>query len=198
VSKHVFVETNFIVDLVRPCSAPGARALYERDDVVLHVPWVSLVESKRTLKDRIVREDLGFGPRLQDFLTREFLEGRLSRDEKKNFEPLARRVRDEYAAALGNVGAAVDDCARKMDVIFPSERVVDKVLSLYEIKSLPPFDEMVMGAVLAKAEELFEGGERGFYFCNLNKRDFRPGEGTSLKAEYERLTIEFLSDFKVP
>jgi hypothetical protein len=43
----------------------------------------------------------------------------------------------------------VDAAVARMRVIEPSKEVVTKVLNLYEIKSLPPFDEMAMGAVLA-------------------------------------------------
>lgn len=86
----------------------------------------------------------------------------------------------------------------KFEIIPPSERVVNKVMGLYDIKSLPPFDEMIMGAVLAKAEELLNGGEQDFFFCNLNKSDFNPKGKSALADEYERLSITYLTSFKVP
>ena len=44
--KHVFVETNFLVYLLRPFPTPEAQALFDRNgvDVTLHVPWCSQAE----------------------------------------------------------------------------------------------------------------------------------------------------------
>jgi hypothetical protein len=196
--KHVFAETNFIIELVRPLPGPDAQALYERDDVEIHLPWVSVAESKRTLKNKIIRADLGFASLLRKLVAREFREERLSRGDKAIVESLADRVQAEYGEAFGAVERAVDAVVKRLNIIPPSEHVVNSVMKLYDIKSLPPFDEMIMGAVLAKAEELFGCGERDFFFCNLNKRDFYPKENSALAAEYERLTIHYLPSFKVP
>lgn len=59
--KHVFVETNFFVDVLRPFPRLEAEQLLARHgaDVTLYVPWCSSTEAKRTI-DRIVREDLAF------------------------------------------------------------------------------------------------------------------------------------------
>lgn len=70
---------------------------------------------------------------------------------------------------------------------------------------LPPFDEMVLGAVVAKSAELYRGGEREIYFCNLNKSDFSPYDGggmaitrPSIEAEYARCGLKYLASFDVP
>ncbi len=59
--KHVYVETNFLVDLLRPFPKKAATALRDRNgrDVVLHLPWCAFVEARRTL-ERVINEDLGF------------------------------------------------------------------------------------------------------------------------------------------
>jgi hypothetical protein len=49
--NHVFVETNFFIDVLRPFPAPVATALLARvgRDVTLYLPWVAIGEAKRTL-----------------------------------------------------------------------------------------------------------------------------------------------------
>jgi hypothetical protein len=67
--KHVFVETNFLVDLLRPLPSADAEALFERfqrGELQLYVPWASVSEAKRTL-DRIMADDLGFDHKMLSF-----------------------------------------------------------------------------------------------------------------------------------
>jgi Mg2+ and Co2+ transporter CorA len=89
------------------------------------------------------------------------------------------------AAELGRIGAQVDDFVATMRVIEPTKDVILKTLSMYQVKSLQPFDEMIMGAVLTRAEELVQRGEADLYFCNLNKKDFDPTNRPELAAEYD-------------
>ena len=70
---------------------------------------------------------------------------------------------------------------------------------------LPPFDEMVLGAVVAKAVDLHRNGERELFFCNLNKSDFSPLDSggmaitrPNLEGEYARCGLTYLSSFDVP
>jgi predicted nucleic acid-binding protein len=62
-ANHVLVETNWVVDVVAPSLSrnPDAVALYEsarRGDVVLHVPAICLIETKKVVRERRVRADL--------------------------------------------------------------------------------------------------------------------------------------------
>jgi hypothetical protein len=73
------------------------------------------------------------------------------------------------------------------------------------VKNLPPFDEMALGAVVAKAAELHRSGERELFFCNLNKSDFSPYDRggmaitrPNLEAEYARCGLTYLASFDVP
>lgn len=74
--KHVFVETNFLVDPLRPFPSKDAGALFARNDGVdlrLYIPWRSQSEAWRTLSDRIVREDPGFTDAMMKFAVRRWL-----------------------------------------------------------------------------------------------------------------------------
>lgn len=197
--KHVFVETNFIVELVRPFPGSSAAKLHGRanQDVALYVPWVSIVEAKRTLTE-IIGADLGFDVSLTKFAAQEFRSDRLSAADKQIVDRLVSRAKTARANALRGISANVDAAVETMDVILPTEDVIRKTLALYPIKYLKPFDEMVMGAVLVKAEELYDRGERDLMFCNLNKKDFDPTKRPALAEEYERNSMTYHSSFEIP
>ena len=92
-----------------------------------------------------------------------------------------------------------------MQVIPPSSDVVAETLRVWAVKMLPPFDEMALGTVIAKAAALHRSGEREIFFCNLNKSDFSPFDSggmavtrPNLAAEYARCGLTYLSSFDVP
>jgi hypothetical protein len=83
-----------------------------------------------------------------------------------------------------------------MERIDPSPAVVARTLKVFTVKSLKPFDEMVLGAVLSKATDLYAAGEQELYFCDLDG---------DLASKYPPLVAEYLScglsvrqDFKIP
>jgi hypothetical protein len=194
VTIHVFVETNFLVEILRPFPGPDALALSRRGDVTIHVPWVSVSEAKRTLA-RVINEDLGFDSPLAQLAAAEFRAGDLDAQAKPVVDAMVQRLKARRAEALRTAVTRVDEAVGRMRVIAPSIAVVDRTLGLYPIKSLPPFDEMVLGAVLARADALGGSGGRPMYFCNLNKRDF---DNASLRAEYERVGLTYSASFKLP
>lgn len=198
--KHVFVETNFIIELVRPVVVvQDAVQLFERrnTDVNLYLPWVSIVESKRTL-DRIIREDLGFESAMLRFGIRQLQTKDITNDDKKVLDKLAVQASQARANALKTISTTINNVVTQMRVIEPTKEVVQKTLEMYPIKSLPPFDEMVLGAVLTKAQELFKSGETELFFCNLNKKDFDSAGRPNLAAEYAASGIQYVPGFNVP
>lgn len=198
--KHVFVETNFIVDLLRPFPTQNAARLLARhgQDVTLHVPWCCVHEAKRTL-GRIIQEDLAFidgsGRFLSQLMARHRGAPPFDAAAVRTFVELARSARIQ---AQYDFEARVDGLAAGLVVIAPSEQVVRRTLALFPIKSLPPFDEMTLGAVLAQASDLHARGERDLFFCNLNRRDFEPTTGNDLANAYGASGICYLDSFAVP
>lgn len=198
--KHVFVETNFLIDALRPFPTKDAERLLARhgNDVNLYVPWCSVTEAKRTL-DRIIREDLAFVEGSGRFL------GRLQKQHQGKapidataVETYLQMARDLRLNALNSLISRVDDLARRVQVISPSTAVVSRTLSVFPVKSLEPFDEMVLGAVLTRAGELHASGITELYFCNLNTSDFKPTSGNKLGTEYAAVGLQYLDSFKVP
>lgn len=198
--KHVFVETNFLIAVAQPNSDPSALRLLDRSgrDTTLHLPWCSRAEASRTL-DRVIDQDLGFEKLMLQRALRE-------RDKDPALHAMvqrfARQVREDRRIAKASIEASLDEVVKKVQIIPPSEKVVDRTLLLSRTKSLKPFDEMVLGAVLAKAEALFGDGERELYFCNLNKNDFSPFDrvGTTvaepaLAEAYQKCGLEYRPHF---
>ncbi len=199
--KHVFVETNFIVDVARPFSSPDALELFSRaradGDVRLHVPWVAVAEAKRTL-DRIIREDLGFTASMLQYVVREFRDAKINAEEKMVVDALSKRAAASRKAAIQAIASDVDAIVAGFDIIEPSKPVLDKLMSLFSVKSLKPFDEMVLAAVLTKASDLYRAGERDVWFCNLNTKDFDPASRPTLAAEYASCGLQFWPSFALP
>lgn len=197
--NHVFVETNFIVDALRPFPKPAATALLDRvgGDVTLYIPWVAIAEAKRTMV-RIISEDLGFMDGMLRFAALEFQSGQLSSSEKPVVDALGARAHVMRTAAINNASSRIDALAAQAQIIEPTRPVITKTLAVFNVKSLKPFDEMVLGAVLAKAEELHGNGERAIFFCNLNKKDFDPQNRPRLESEYSACGITFKSSFSAP
>lgn len=200
--KHVFVETNFFIDVLRPFPKPEAEKLRDRHghDVTLYVPWCSINEAKRTM-ERKVLEDLAFIDGAGKFFRRMQTQAQTfgtppaGVKEIASFINAAREVRRD---ALDTFEAQVDGLAGQLKVIPPSQAVVTRTLTLFPIKSLQPFDEMVLGAVLTHAGDLFASGERELFFCNLNTKDFEPKDGNNLKNAYSGVGLTYIDSFRVP
>ncbi|KYF50045.1 hypothetical protein BE08_11935 [Sorangium cellulosum] len=200
--NHVFVETNFFIDVLRPFPITEAQRLLGRHgtDLQLYVPWCSITEAKRTI-ERIIREDLAFVDGAGRFYRRlnDQYRGSPSRPvdltQIRGFIDMARTVRRD---ALFNLVAQVDGLAARLDVIPPSPAVIQRTLKIFPVKSLPPFDEMVLGAVLAHAEMLHARGETELFFCNLNAKDFAPTTGNELDNAYAAAGLRYLDSFQVP
>jgi len=197
--NHVFVETNFIIDVLRPFPAPAAATLLARvgADVTLHLPWVAVAEAKRTLV-RVIGEDLGFTQTMERFAAAEFKAGNLSNTEKPVIDRLAKRATDVRVAEISAAVARVDALAARTELIEPTKAVVTRTLGLFAVRSLKAFDEMVLGAVLTKAQELHAAGERNLFFCNKNKKDFAPTNQPALEAEYRSCGLDYRDEFVVP
>lgn len=195
--KHVFVETNFLIEVARPFPDPDAQRFLQRaaaGELRLHIPWCSVEEARRTL-DRIIGEDLGFTRGMVKFAVREHLADG-SRFDKREIDKLKALADAARETAIRTKDARVDALVGGMEVIPPSPAVIAKTLELFDTKSLKPFDEMALGAILARATELHQAGGRELYFCTLDKKDLGPGDGRpKLRDAYAACGLEFRSRF---
>jgi len=196
VTKHVFVETNFLVDLLRPFPSRDAEALFARNgvDVCLYVPWCSQSEAYRTLPE-IIRQDLGFTDAMMRFSVRRWLSDKTLFD-KRELDKVQKLAKGDRADALASLEQRLQEAVATMEIIAPSPAVVARTLRVFTVKSLKPFDEMVLGATLSMATQLHAANERDLYFCNLD-RDLASGY-PALIAEYNSCGLTVREDFRVP
>ncbi|AUX42882.1 uncharacterized protein SOCE26_043190 [Sorangium cellulosum] len=196
--KHVFVETNFLIDLLRPFPSRDAEQLFARNngvDLRLYIPWCSQSEAWRTLKDRIIGEDLGFTTAMMKFAVRRWVADRTLFD-KQEVDKVHRLADADRATALTSLEQRLHDAVAKMERIDPSPAVIARTLQVFKIKSLKPFDEMVLGAVLSKATELYAANERDLHFCELDGD--LASKHPPLVAEYLSCGLTVHQDFRVP
>ncbi|MEW6777518.1 MAG: hypothetical protein AB1405_14570 [Bdellovibrionota bacterium] len=196
--KHVFVETNFLVDILRPVPGPDAESLYGRHKsrgLVLHVPWCCASEALRTLQ-RIIDEDLGFDDKLMRFVVAEYKKDPENFD-KAPFDKLRQQLKDAKTEALKSLPRRLDQVMASVELIEPSRAAVDRVIGLFKIKSLKPWDEMVAGCVLARMTEIrAKDATAQLYFCSLDKGYESGSDGW--KAQFAALKCIIQSDFDVP
>lgn len=200
--KHVFVETNFLIELLRPFpsreAGQHAAQLLERakaNDLVLYLPWCAKVEATRTLFAKI-EEDLGFAENMMKFAVKTFTAG-AARFDKREVDKLHEQAREARKDASSTIKKRIEEVAARTTVIEPTKEVINRTLKIFETRSLKPFDEMILGAVIQTATELYARSERDLWFCNLNTKDFaadRPG----LDTEYKACGLQYLASFDVP
>jgi hypothetical protein len=195
--KHVFVETNFLVDLLRPFPSKDAENLIARNgvDLRLYIPWCSHSEAWRTLKDRIIGEDLGFTRAMMAFTVRRWTADPTLFD-KPQIDRLRNLAEADRRTALTSLEQRLSDTVGKMHRIDPSPAVVARTLQVFKVKSLKPFDEMVLGAVLCKAAELYAANERELHFCDLDAD--LASKHPPLVQEYASCGLVVHQDFRVP
>ena len=198
--KQVLVETNLLVDLLRPLPSPEATLLYARNgsDIAIHLPWVSLAEAKRTIENRIIREDIGFADNLHQVSMQLLRDHTLSTTDMTAIQKIVRRLKSDTTLMFQGVSQKLSPIAATITVIPPSQGVVDQTMALYPVKTLPPFDEMVLGAVLHQAAQLKASGHTDIFFCNKNTRDFAPTTSNQLGPLYAQHNIRYLNSFVVP
>jgi hypothetical protein len=193
--KHVFVETNFLIDLLRPMQSQSVNDLFVRhgQDLYLYIPWCCQSEAARTL-DRIIDDDFSFIKNMMTFSQKLHLPSNPQgmkpfHDLKRWVEPQQRQAKKDY---LNNIR----ETCQKISIIEPMPNVINKTLTIFQKKLLAPFDEMILGAVLAHAAYLRQLDSNAIiYFATLNKRDF----GTeSLLREYASVGIQYIEKFDIP
>lgn len=196
--KHVFVETNFLIELLRPFPAKDAENLFKRNDganLCLYLPWCSQSEAWRTLKDRIIGEDLGFTGPMMTFAVRRWVADRTLFD-KREVDKLQRLADADRVEALKTLDQRITDAVSKLQRIDPSPAVVARTLQVFKTKALKPFDEMVLGAVLSKATELHAANEFDLHFCELDGD--LASQHPPLLAEYRACGLTVHQHFRVP
>jgi predicted nucleic acid-binding protein len=205
--KHVFVETNWVVDCAAPehHRAPAALALLERAadaEILLHLPAICLTEARSTILRR-------FQPRSEADAIRKFLSWvKPSSKVTPAEDTAARRVVDMFEAKvkadLRELGTALDALARRPGVeTFPlSERMLERAVALATSElAMEPFDQAILAGVLVRAQELREAGATDLVFCERDS-DLQPWDRSGnakqpLTDLYDQARLWVYRDFEL-
>lgn len=170
---HVFVETNWVVDYAAPVHRrllPAVELLERarREDLILHVPNVCIVEAKRRIRE--------FQPRqtaddIRAYVRTAYAERDLSEQERdivlSALSRLESRVRneleglDETCSALATMPG--------VDIFALDESMLRHSVELGFRLNLDPFDQAVLAAVLGRVDQLRTEPRSQFAFCEKDR-----------------------------
>jgi predicted nucleic acid-binding protein len=175
--RHVFVETNWVVDYCAPAHQRALTAIRLLENassglIQLHLPGPCLAEARSVIRRK-------FQPREADRL-REYLKwARVHGHVNANDEHSARRVLDSFESLvkrdLDNLEARLEGLKKEKGLeVFPlNAEMLERSLSLSTEKlELHPYDASILAAVLVRADALSKAGDRDFPFCELG--DLQP------------------------
>lgn len=203
-SRHVFVESNWVVDHAAPMlsSSRAADELFaraQRGEITLHVPSICLVEARKVVRERTVRVPLNA---IRDFVKRSRDSGTTAdADADVAFGVLSRFEAFE-AREKREAPTRISELIRNeaIDVFSLDEEMLAQTTELAAIATLDlrPFDTGIIAAVLVAGARLHEAGE-SVSFCTLDT-DLQPwgkrGERRSDLADlYDAHGIWVYGDF---
>jgi hypothetical protein len=203
--RHVFVETNWVVDYAAPSPfrVEGAIELLARarsGELYLHLPAVCLAEAQPALLRR-------YEPRETADSIRQFLKwarfgNAMTAAEEDTVRTALDRfesqVRNERQALNGTLNALRDE--PNVETFALSDAMLERaVLLSTQGLGLQPFDLSILAAVLVRSGGLLNEGESDLAFCELDK-DLQPWDraGNSkqpLAALYESVRLWVYGDF---
>lgn len=205
-TKHVFVETNWIVDCCapQPFRVPEATELLkkaESGEVMLQLPGICLKEARNTIRKR-------FQPRNQLNPLRNYLRWAKSKGEiNEQAEVAVRETFDQFekqvVGELDKLEITLQEFANQPGITaFPlSEAMLERSLSLtYERLDLHPFDTVLLAAVLTRAADLkMREADSELFFCELDS-DLQPWDKhgnvkPALKQLYDNARVWVYGDF---
>jgi predicted nucleic acid-binding protein len=171
--RHVFVETNWVVDYCAPAHqrALAAIRLLEAANsgtINLHLPAPCLAEARSVIR-------IKFQPREADRL-REYLKwAKANGHVEAAAEEATRRVLDQFEGLvkrdLDNLEAKLEGLkAEKGLHIFPlSADMLERSISLASEKlDLKPYDNSILAAILVRAGELARESKADIALCELD------------------------------
>jgi hypothetical protein len=203
--RHVFVETNWVVAFTAPAHLQMAAAAQLADaaskgELRLHLPAVSLTEARNPVRTK-------FQPRSTADSLRKYLgwattAGKVSVPRADT----VRLVLDQYeaivSAELEELDGRLLSLARHpgIEVFALIDQMLSRSIELSTLNlDLKPFDQAILAAVLVRAEELRNDGEREIAFCELDS-DLQPWDRNGrtkqpLTTLYDSAHIQVYGDF---
>jgi predicted nucleic acid-binding protein len=179
--RHVFVETNWLVDYASPGhrQRPDAAALLARataGKAKLYLPACCLAQARATIPRK-------FQPRHEADATRTFLawartQNEISAEQSRDMMRVLDIFEQSVKAELRRLETKLNALTRQpnaIEIIGLDDEVLERAatLSTGELHWLDPFDQAILAAVLVTGERLRSRGEKNVCFCELDS-DLQP------------------------
>jgi hypothetical protein len=203
---HVFVETNWVVEVCAPAfrRTPAALALLssaESGEISLHVPGIALREGRSVIRRKYQPKE---SKTLQDFRRWARDGGMLRPDVERVANEFLRLFSNTVSAELGTLDQRIGEVESSSGVhVFAlGDAMLQRALRLRDEvpdAELGAFDEAILGGILVRASEL--GTDERSIFCTLD-RDLSPADRQGkprprLKAIYDAVGIEVRTSFDI-
>lgn len=188
--RHVFVETNWVVDYTAPVLArsPSARDLYARaqaNEFVLHVPAIALVEARKVIRERRPREDVNG---IRAFIRMARDDGRMTVETADSalvvLSQYEQFIKAEKKDAPTRIEALLDDPV--VDVFSLDEMMLEEstLIAGSSALELQSFDLAILAAILVSARGL-QSEKADLSFCTLDS-DLQPWDRRGAPKEVLR------------
>ena len=201
--RHVFVETNWVVEYCAPAHQRALAAINlleaaKAGTISIHLPAPCLTEARSAIRTKFQPKEAN---RLREFLkwakANGHLEAKVVEDTRQvldKFETLVKQDLDNLEARLAGLKS------EKGIEVFPlSTDVLERSISLTTEVELRPFDNSILAAVLVRAHQFLHEGDRDLAFCELDG-DLQPWDKNGrakpvLQRLYDEAHVWVYGDF---
>jgi len=193
--RHLFIETNWVHDYAAPAhhKVPAAVTLLERanrGEFVLHIPNVSFAEARQSIQTKCQPTD---GPGIHRYIRWAQKNGELNDEQAEDAHRLAERYIQDIRQELSAVPAILKDIGGLpcLKIFALDDEMLDLANELALTKAAQkPFDHAILAGILVSSRRLWNRGERGIAFAELDS-DLQPwGAKGAPKDDLRRLYDE--------
>lgn len=174
--RHVFVETNWVVAYAAPAhhklQVPAATDLLERaavGEILLHLPSICISEARRPIQERFqVRTE---ADRIRQFVLWAKDQAYVNDEEAEATRRVLQKMENRVKHDLSQLETTLAELRLKkgLEIFDLSQQMSERCTELSFLKlDIEPFDQMILAAVLVRAEELLHAGETDISFCELD------------------------------
>ena len=175
---HVFVETNWLHDYAAPAhhKVPEAVTLLERaqrGEFTLHIPNVSFAEARQSIQLKCQPAD---GPGIHRYIRWAHKNSELNDEQARAAHQLAERYVQDINKELSAVPSILSGVASLpcVKVFAFDDEMLDLANQLALTKvAQKPFDHAILAGILVSSARLWNHGERGISFAELDS-DLQP------------------------
>jgi predicted nucleic acid-binding protein len=170
--RHVFVETNWVVEYAAPAhrKTPAALELLDRaarEEIRLYLPVICVTEARRPVAERFqVRTE---ADRVRQFLIWARDTSIVDAAEDETTRRVLDRMESRVKADLDGVDHSLESLrtTRGVEVFNLDQEMLERCASLSYLRlDLKPFDQAILAAILVRAEQLRSKGVDDRIFAN--------------------------------